>query len=59
MSNQSPTSNSQGQGPKEPFDQKDETWSPEQEDQVTNLEDVDEGSDSSDFDEDETNPTPA
>jgi len=65
MSTQSPTANGPGQGPDEPFGDRgkgDKTWSPEKGEQgISNREDdeADEESDSEDFDEDETNPTPA
>ena len=64
MNRQSPTANSQGQGPASPFDRDEksrEEWSPAQGDEdMTNREGGDgEEEEMGDFDEDETNPSPA
>jgi hypothetical protein len=79
MSNQSPTANSQGQGPEEPFGDRgkgDKTWKPDEGEQgISNRigdqdpePKVDKGRKTDpldwekregDFDEDETNPSPA
>ena len=63
MSQQSPTANGPGQqGPEQPLGdrgQGDKTWSPDQGEQGISNRADDEESDSEDFDEDETNPSPA
>ena len=61
-SRQSPTANSQGQEPEEPFSdrkKKGEEWSPAEGDQDMANREREESDDAGDFDEDETNPSPA
>ena len=60
MSTQSPTANGPGQGPEEPFgdrSDRDKPQSPEQGEQGRGDEAPDTGNE--DFEEDETNPSPA
>lgn len=57
MSTQSPTANGPDQGPDEPFD-REKNWSPGEPDEMSDREGID-NEDDAEFDEDDTNPTPA
>ena len=59
MSRQNPTANSVGQVPDEPLDDATESGAPEQDENAAINKDLNEEGDSGDFDEDETNPSPA